>query len=1281
MNFKHRSKIQSTRRFTKTVVVPTALSLLLQTQMSAAFAGHSHDFNPATMGLSFGSQSRHELRQLRRIDNVQARMQAATVQSVRIPRFDLNSVKDVVSLTQNDLGGSNSVQLMLGGISQSFAVGDRVSAAEYVAIKGGALTLDSKGRAEGGQFSLNALGQTLSDANIGKIFIPQNVTALSNFSNDANLKLSGDVVNRGTIYGFSTNAANQTGNLFTDSFYNRHGGSISSVTPSSLTQSYGTAVSDFSLSLNATKDIVNSGNITSGGALSLNAGGSITNALSAGESGSSPTIQAAQALNLVAGSGQINNAGTISSLHNDLNLSAQSVKTAMVINGTGGVFDAQNGNINIRTGADVNAGDVSLTGGDYLSNNLNIYANSGNVFGDVGKVTGTINTQATTQHFYASTDTLTLGNNCITGDPTFVNTSGSIVINGVCNFNESLAIIASGDITATNGAQINNPGGNVIMIAGAKATTSGATTTGVSGTKATSNVVVSLDPTQSPGGNIDLSAGSAATVINTSSSGKAGDVTLVALSGIGGNGGTVRVMGIDAHCSNTSANIKNTGGNVTIIAGANPAAKANTINTNFIYTGGGAASTGGAITLLTQQPVSNGPNNTLTITSAGIISQGNLHGSGKTLARAGISAGGDLVTAGMGGYDTGGFLGDDGANAGTVTITAGGSINTNNILAFGAGGMGNGGTSKPNSSAGGNGGNINITSLNGNITIFQANTSGGGGGGTTIGKYEKVGGAGGTAGNINISAAGTVLLADAVYAVNGGDGGKLGAGGGGGSYGGGGGGEAIFSSGGGGGGYFGGGGGGAFPGGGGGGLAGGQGGEGVGGVGAGQNGSLNTGGNGSASNKGGAGGTLGKGGAPGTPSKGTSTAGQDANTSTASVTITAGDALTAEGPILGGVVKLATTSTTAGDITLKSAATGFKSIEFDTQTGLVLTKAINSGLLTFKSTNGSFGAAAQRIQANITSLNVDTGDGVESPSVFIDNNQGQGLTITGVSVKGGIFDLTSTGPVTTNGAVNASIIRLTSAGDITVNAALGKTTTSEVNLTTSGSANIFATNLGKITGTTVKLASTGGSIVGTKGSALALDTSNLTVNTGGTGMVDLINSSGGGMTLANSSAGKSFELINQKGNLTVNNIVTNAGANTKNGSITLTNQVADISVNANAQITANGGNILITATTTSGKITVGSNAKISASSSVAGVGNVTLNTGAVPVPVPGTLPDNAVVNQTNGGKVYFGPYGNTFLKPNNTLNANARNIIFSGDKKTSITLNGGVIIGADRAAN
>src|SRR5262249_6653897 len=131
-------------------------------------------------------------------------------------------------------------------------------------------------------------------------------------------------------------------------------------------------------------------------------------------------------------------------------------------------------------------------GGDYLSQNLNLYSGTGTITGHVDQVTGQLNTNAGIEHFSADSSALTLGDNKILNDPTFIN-NGDIFINGLNSFGEDVTFIANGNISAGTTGAIAAPGHDITLLSGVFASTNGTTTT------------VDFSSPLNAGGNIDFS--------------------------------------------------------------------------------------------------------------------------------------------------------------------------------------------------------------------------------------------------------------------------------------------------------------------------------------------------------------------------------------------------------------------------------------------------------------------------------------------------------------------------------------------------------------------------------------------------------------------------------------------------------------------------------------------------------------------------------------------------------------------------------------------------------
>ncbi|HEY9790091.1 MAG TPA: hypothetical protein V6D22_06825, partial [Candidatus Obscuribacterales bacterium] len=507
-----------------------------------------------------------------------------------------------------------SGHIIVGGHNTPISQGQMITPAELTALNQvlqtghQSLILSSMGNAIGGKLNIT----TNLTGGIGNLVIPSGVTALGNVTNrgGTGIDVTGDLTNSGNLFFFSrAGVGPNTAILDTTNLYNNVGGVIETVGKLASVGIVG-GIPHLNLNIDALDSIFNSGVITSTGSLIVHAGGQIVNALPAGVGAPAPIIQAWKNVNLSALSGNIANSGTITATTGNVNV----LDAMKDINwdGTGGTVSALKGNINLHDVHFKGDGNITLTGGDWLSNNLNINAGTGDIDGSVDNLTGKLNTVGDTAHFLANTPDLVLGHNVIHGDPTFANT-GSITISGANTFTEAVTILAGGNITAANTASITDSGagaaGNVTLIAGGTVTfqngavpttTTINSTTGaggggpninggtgdVNGVAGTQTATIDLAPTTTNGGNITLNTNANSTVITTTNG---GSVVLAAVqnSATTPSGGQVNLGTNAISTTNTVTANGGNGGAVTIIAGAN---NANAITVGAISTGG----TGGA---------------------------------------------------------------------------------------------------------------------------------------------------------------------------------------------------------------------------------------------------------------------------------------------------------------------------------------------------------------------------------------------------------------------------------------------------------------------------------------------------------------------------------------------------------------------------------------------------------------------------------------------------------------------------------------------------------------
>lgn len=585
---------------------------------------------------------------------------------------------------------SQPVTLNVGGTSRTIGVNDMLTPAENIALQQilstgtQSIQLNGQGGAIGGTLRLDGLlGQQLAN-----LVIPNGVTAIHNFASQSALNLTGNLTNSGNLYALSTSSAVTNAIINASNIYNQSGAVLSSVLPSAGLPGFTNTVSHLNLTLNAIHDIVNAGVIASSGNLNLNAGGSIINALPAGVVGPSPVMQAVNNLNLTSAIGSITNAGTLASLTGNINIASQ--MHDLIVNNINGRMQAGIGNINFGSPDVAGKVNLSIVGGDFISKQLNAFSGNGVANLNVQKLLGTLNISAGEAHVQAETPDLVLGSINLTGDPTFYNTVGNVVLTSSLTLpGQPLAIVAGRDIlTSGTGIGISTGnssgnGGNILLVAGALFTSSGASQaqppTGSSST-------LTISGASSNGGSIKLSGINSLTSASTGAgNGNGGTLTAVAFSGSDPASGVISLpssVGITTGGKGTG-----TGGDVTFIAGAN---SGSAISTGSINVTGGALGAG-KIALYAATPTVTGGS---AVISSDVLSSGGF--SNGTKVNGSISTGNLTVPAAT--------------TVGSTAITV--STGGNALL---------GSVSASSTSTTGRGGNISITT--GSSTAFDIGTA------------------------------------------------------------------------------------------------------------------------------------------------------------------------------------------------------------------------------------------------------------------------------------------------------------------------------------------------------------------------------------------------------------------------------------------------------------------------------------------------------------------------------------------------------------------------------
>jgi hypothetical protein len=511
--------------------------------------------------------------------------------------IDLSSTEQNIKLGSRLFNGVDSVTIKFGDGTKTLTAGSQVSAAEYVAARQvlagreQSVVIGKSGAAVSGSVDFSMLASRVEKVRVDDLSIPIDVSVYGDLSRTSLFSVSGDLNNAGNLYIYSSNERAR-GGLSADNIANT--GLITTRLPEVNDSTVGNSVN---LNIHADDSVSNVGTIFSSGDLSVAAGNSVSN-------GKNSVMQAQRRLSINAP--KVNNAGLISSSTGNVSLDGPSTAVLQVTN-SGGTIAALSGDINIRNSSYNGVFNTYVAGGNLYSKEVNVNAGLGSAEINVDDLTGTLNQRGAASHVAANTDTLRLGNICLTGDPTYSNASGNISIDGNIAVGEALSIIASGDITASVPATLTansaTQGFDITIIAGAKVTAGGASTnvgpippevTGVATT-------ISGGPSAT-GGNIIFGANGAVN-INASASGKTaangGNVRLAAFASGGGQNGAIQyTLGIIT----TSGKTTGSNGDVSFIAGSGSvSALPNSIAT--INASGGTGG-GGNVSFVAKQPTS-----------------------------------------------------------------------------------------------------------------------------------------------------------------------------------------------------------------------------------------------------------------------------------------------------------------------------------------------------------------------------------------------------------------------------------------------------------------------------------------------------------------------------------------------------------------------------------------------------------------------------------------------------------------------------------------------------
>lgn len=641
--------------------------------------------------------------------------------------LDLTSAERNITLSSKLFRAQDWVTVDVGGVTKTFTEGQLVTAGEYVAIaqsvKTGSqsLTLNASGVASSGDFSLNLLKQPQAFRGITELVIPESVTALDDVSKGA-LKISGDLVNHGQILGVS-DSRGQQGKIFAENILNMAGAVISM---DSAIKREGSNTADVidglvrvatvsregtKLLLSATNSINNAGTIFSAGSLTVSAKDVHNSGVMF--TGDSMLVE----------SQKIINSGVVQSLGAAMSLVAASAVDTFNVDNEGGKIDAGNGHLYMTAATPIN-----IVGGALNAKLVQFNSPTSAVNVAVDSINGLVDVIAFASAVHVKTGDLAISSVHVLDDPIFTNSSGNITLPAAITASGApVTAVAAGNIFGASGGTLINTssasgdGGEVILLAGVSNTTNGGITT-VSGASGL-------------GGSISGIKG-----INAASTGNGtgGDVTL------GAFGGTITIDGSIIADGRS-------GGHVSIFSPGN-------------ITVGDVSSIGAHdrvdyITIKTVDPSLAG---VLKFDSTGKRTQGTIV--------AGTTYGSGAIV--MGNLESG-ARGGNGFNSGNINVQAGGGVTTGYLRAMGGGAPSKGWSLQgyDYGSDGGHGGNVSVTSMNGELTINgDINTSGGGGGGAN----HTAGGTGGDGGNVLLNAIADVIVNGPVLAPGGGGGGGVG---------------------------------------------------------------------------------------------------------------------------------------------------------------------------------------------------------------------------------------------------------------------------------------------------------------------------------------------------------------------------------------------------------------------------------------------------------------------------------------------------------------------------
>lgn len=479
--------------------------------------------------------------------------------------LDLASTVQSVAVTQAMLGNVAQASINVGGVGRQVAVGDMLTPSEFVALaqvmggKSQSLMVSGSGEAIGGSFSVS----DLNTSRLSNLVVPTAVTAV--ISGAFGLHVSDTLSAQGTVMGLGNNPQNlvniRAGNVLVNG----------SVMTAESTEH------PINMTLFSASDIANSGTISASGFLSLYAGGEITNVSVNGQAPA--TISGGQGVLLYSNAGALTNSGTVAAHAGNLYVNAQA-NQSLVVNNVGGTVSANQGSIVLRDVGFTAKNLTAVHGGNLAANTLEILGGNGTANILVNRIDGTVNITGCDAHVEVAEGTLALGTMDLSGDPTYVNSGGGILLGqNVVHPGQDVAMLAKTSIVASQTVNLidvsskTGRGGDLYIMAGYTISPS----TPANGVINTSTNY-SVSDASSEGGSVGLQQVQVKT--GSGSTFRGGNVKIYAHAGSESATGIVRIGGI------TTSSAKQSGGNVQILSDGAEIWVCGPINTQGPVSGG-----------------------------------------------------------------------------------------------------------------------------------------------------------------------------------------------------------------------------------------------------------------------------------------------------------------------------------------------------------------------------------------------------------------------------------------------------------------------------------------------------------------------------------------------------------------------------------------------------------------------------------------------------------------------------------------------------------------------